>query len=172
MQGRATISDCGKYRYWLSRTWGDRNRRVIYVMLNPSTADALQDDPTIRRCITFAQKLGCGALGVVNLYAFRTPDPKELTKALKEGTDVLGPRNAGFVRSAVKPESGIDKIVVCAWGSSRISYGDLPRRSPVIGLIPPTAKCFGFNKDGNPKHPLYLPNNSELQDYSDQRSIA
>src|SRR5262249_14212908 len=93
----AVISDCGRYRYSLTRRWGDAAEpRALFVMLNPSTADAEQDDPTIRRCIGFAKAWGMGSLEVVNLYALRATDPAALLSA----PDPIGPKNDTMITSA------------------------------------------------------------------------
>ena len=89
MKRSAEISECGKYRWWLRRRWAD-GPVVCFVMLNPSTADAEQDDPTIRRCIGFAQAWGCGALEVRNLFPFRATNPADMLKAAKAGVDIRG----------------------------------------------------------------------------------
>src|SRR5262245_19133112 len=93
----ALISPCGLYRYWLTRTWDNSLRRVCWVMLNPSTADAEQDDPTIRRCVGFARSWGAGGIIVVNLFAFRASDPKALLRA----ADPVGPDNDGHILKSV-----------------------------------------------------------------------
>ncbi|MFD3920195.1 DUF1643 domain-containing protein [Streptomyces sp. NPDC058595] len=91
----ALISDCGRYRYRLTRTWGPGPAAVM-VMLNPSTADGTQDDPTVRRCVTFADAWGCGGLIVVNLYAWRATKRAEL----KLAPDPVGPDNDAHLRTA------------------------------------------------------------------------
>src|SRR5882724_4976365 len=89
----AVLSDCERYRYALWRRWAERPA-VLFVGLNPSTADALQDDPTIRRCIRFAKAWGYGALYMGNLFAFRATDPR----AMKAEADAVGPDNDGWLR--------------------------------------------------------------------------
>jgi hypothetical protein len=146
----AVMSDCGLYRYRLSRTWDDALRPACFVMLNPSTADATADDPTIRRCIGFARSWGCGGVVVVNLFAYRATDPYAMREA---GASAVGPDNDVHIRAAVIECNP----VVCAWGVHGrfllrdASVKELIRRS---GL--PRGMCLGMTKDGHPKHPLYL----------------
>ena len=105
----ATISACTKYRYSLRRTWQEGGRVVCFIMLNPSTADADIDDPTIRRCVGFGKSWGYDALEVVNLFAWRETEPKFLITP----SDPIGPDNDGAILEA----SGRAELVVCAWGS-------------------------------------------------------
>ncbi len=152
----ALISDCGKYRYSLSRTWGEE-KPAVFVMLNPSTADASADDPTIRRCIGFAKKWGCGGLIVVNLFAFRATNPKDMKAAYAPE----GPYNKWHVKNAAYNGSK----VVCAWGTHGV-YDD--QGAVVLDWLREdgvTTLCLGTTKHGHPKHPLYLPNAAELQPY-------
>lgn len=153
----ATLSPDGKYRYALARTWDpmldslDAVRPTMtWVMLNPSTADDLVDDPTIRKCVGFAKRYGCGGIVVVNVFAWRETDPRKLTAV----ADPIGPHN-------------IDAI---AWACSRFwnmrigGWGRFPskrvQRASVRSVC--TAKmghlsCFGVTADGEPRHPLMLP---------------
>lgn len=159
--GDARISDDGRYRYTLSRTWEAANpERVVFVMLNPSTADANLDDPTIRRCIGFARDtFKAGGMTVVNLYAFRTSDPENLTNALASvGVETAnGPGNDMAILDALADPKV--KTVVCAWGAHVVAG---PRTEKVLAFIPPhlDVVCLGVTKEGHPKHPLYLPKSS------------
>lgn len=143
----AKISDCGQYRYRLER--GDvSDRPLTFVMLNPSTADADTDDPTIRRCAGFQKAWGFKGFVVVNLYAWRATKPADLRKA----QDPYGPDNYTEVQRAVR-EAG---MVVCGWGAK----GARPavRRVQVIaGRAGVTLHCLRETKGGHPGHPLYLP---------------
>ncbi len=139
----------GEYRYWLARWWACLgNGRVLFVMLNPSTADATKDDPTIRRCIDFAKREGYTRLEVVNLYALRATDPKEL----KWHPSPIGPNNAREIETAAKMASAI----VCAWGNN----APAERAAEVLAQLRRDAHCpifhLGLTKSGQPKHPLYL----------------
>jgi hypothetical protein len=147
----ATLSDEPEplYRYVLGRRWGgEADGRVNFVMLNPSTADGLQDDPTIRRCVGFVKSWGYGELIVTNLFAFRSTDPKRL----KRVTDPSGPLNDGVIlHNAVS--SG---VVVCAWGAHGTLYG---RDRAVLRLLKGagvTPHYLKLTAGGCPQHPLYL----------------
>src|SRR5262245_13227298 len=107
-QSSAELSPCGRYRYALTRTWGDPKKVVCWVMLNPSTADADQDDPTIRRCLGFSRAWGAGGLVVVNLFALRATDPDQLRIA----ADPVGPDNDSHLSTAA-----FGRLVVAAWGA-------------------------------------------------------
>ncbi len=153
----AETSPCGLYRYRLTRTWDAAAPAVVFVMLNPSTADASEDDPTIRRCLGFARRERAGGLVVANLFAFRATDPK----ALEDAADPIGPDNARWISTCVRETSG---PVVAAWGAS------VPRRHEdivgrtVIPLLPvDRLRCLGRTASGAPRHPLYLPASAALE---------
>jgi hypothetical protein len=105
----AVISDCGRYRYLLRRTWDARRPRVLFVMLNPSTADADNDDPTIRSCIRLSRALNYGSIEVVNLFSFRATKPDDLLEA----SDPIGPKNDGSIECAIVRCD----LHICAWGA-------------------------------------------------------
>jgi hypothetical protein len=145
----ADISPCGTYRYRLSRTWGIRTSRdrLLVCMLNPSTADATQDDPTIRRCIGFAKREGCCGLDVVNAYALRATDPK----VLRTHIDPIGTKNDVTLFTAGR----LYAFCLVAWGSNI----DTARERDVSRLLSSTGAwlgCLGVTKDGHPRHPLYV----------------
>ncbi len=154
----AIISTCQKYRYELSRDFVDNPQNpAIFCMLNPSTADAFLDDPTIRRCIKFAKNFGHDSLKVVNLYAFRTPSPKELWLA----EDPIGIENDLYLRTLVSKH----KKIICAWGGN----AKVDRVTDVYKLLKELNVklwCLGTTKDGMPKHPLYLKDTQELIEFS------
>ncbi|HSV84550.1 MAG TPA: DUF1643 domain-containing protein [Ramlibacter sp.] len=156
MKKHATISDCGKFRYRLWRKWSEGSP-LLFVMLNPSTADAEVDDPTIRRCLRFAEAHGYGELEVVNLYAFRATDPKDLKRA----SYPVGPENNEHIAAAVH-----DAAAVClAWG--RIAAG-LERPGIVLqqlralGVRP---QCLRVTRSGYPQHPLMLPSSCRMHPF-------
>lgn len=155
MIGDAKISECGRYRYRLTREWIGGEGTCAFVMLNPSTADALQDDPTIRRCIGFAQDWGFHRLLIVNLFALRATDPKELYAA-ENPVGLENPREFRGLRHRAQR-------IVCAWGN----HGAYKRQDRVvydwIGAADPV--CFGLTRKEQPKHPLYLRKDAELVDY-------
>lgn len=139
------------YRYTLERHWGDA-KPAVFVMLNPSTADALTDDPTIRRCVSFAKREGCGGLIVVNLFALRATDPK----ALYAHPDPVGPENDSIVYEAHYQGSP----VIAAWG---VHGGFNGRDKRVLWLLEYCdLMVLGLTKDGHPRHPLYVPGDAPL----------
>jgi hypothetical protein len=164
----AVISSCGKYRYHLHRTIpGFGHRVATFIMLNPSTADHEVDDPTIRKCVGFCQRWGCGELHVVNLFAVRATDPTDLRKA----SDPAGPENHEWVRRAVRlstdPHAG--GPVVCAWGTHG-AYMEQDRT--VLGWIEGFCQpiALGLTKDGHPRHPLYAPYSAEVIPFTGGRT--
>ena len=150
LERAAVISACGAYRYSLTRKWSDAPL-LPFVMLNPSTADAKEDDPTIRRCIGFARREGAGGLIVANLYALRSSAPEALWSA----RDPIGPKNwrtlVGLAAQAVVQSFPI----VCAWGA-------LARQDQIDGALRmfhasgARLACLGRTQRGAPRHPLYV----------------
>ncbi len=159
MKKTAEISKCGKYRYELSRRWGDKDGVVVWVMLNPSTADASVDDPPIRRCMKFTHRFGFEALKVVNLFAFRSSDPRKL----KDESDPVGPGNEYRVLNALVEGSR----VIVAWGALKLPMPTIMRRV-IWGIEQDGHKleCLGKTKDGSPRHPLYLRNDAPVIPWS------
>lgn len=156
MFSAATMSPCGAYRYSLSRLWGEGDiPGVTFVMLNPSTADALQDDPTIRRCIGFAKREGFDSLDVVNLFGLRSTRPQGLLAS----PDPVGPGNMEMVEAIFMDSS----LIIAGWGSFK-GLNLRPQIEAILALGHPL-KCLGTNTDGMPKHPLYLPSDTPLQDW-------
>jgi hypothetical protein len=149
----ADISACGRYRYSLTRTWNLDGPTVVFIGLNPSTADATADDPTIRRCSRFAREWHFGGLIVVNLFAFRATDPR----ILKQVDDSIGSGNDEVIR--VHCESA-ERIVV-AWGI----HGSLARREEQVLRFLRRPYCLGVTKNGSPRHPLYLAARTRLHRY-------
>ena len=154
----ADISPCGAYRYTLSRRWGV-GPLLGWCMLNPSTADASLDDPTIRRCIGFAKGWDYGGLIVVNLFALRSTDPA----ALLTTTDPVGPLNdAAIIRAAEDCRE-----IVAAWGSHKSAHRG-GRARFVAGRLAMQGRpmtCLRTSKGGHPCHPLYLPGDLPLVPY-------
>lgn len=150
----ARLSACGTYRYTLGRRWTQDPSQgaAVFVMLNPSTADAEKDDPTIVRCRNFAKALGCGALHVVNLYAYRATKPADLWRC----ADPIGPENDEVLRETFKAAAREDRPVIAAWGANAE-----PRRAEFVGVLANAAgvtlTALGVTKAGQPRHPLYLP---------------
>lgn len=164
MSGCAWFSDCGTYRYALLRFIDlgldglDRqDRSVNFVMLNPSTADDVADDPTIRRCIGYARRWGYDELIVTNLFAYRATDPTVMLRA----DDPIGPENDEYIRKI----AGAADLVVLAWGS----HGDYQRRDEevrrIIAGTGTVAHCLTTTATGQPGHPLYLARHLEPVPY-------
>jgi hypothetical protein len=159
MQRDACISACGRYRWSLSRAWDADLLKpwVGFVMLNPSTADASIDDPTIRRCIGFARAWGFAGLAVRNLFALRATYPMELMEA----DDPIGPENDRVILSLV----GVCPVIVAAWGVHGALKDRGNRVRQMLSDRGQALKCLGTTKEGHPKHPLYLPADTALIDF-------
>lgn len=161
MKRTATISECGQYRYRLTRTWGSSLQQLIWCMLNPSTADAEKDDATIRKCIGFTKRKfpEHGGIIVVNLFGFRATNPKALLTAY----DPVGPDNRFAVSEAM-----LSGTTVVAWGGSVPGIGETPQAIKQIRSIATTHQrdnvfCFGRTLYGEPRHPLMLAYKTHLQ---------
>ena len=160
-QGGADISDDGRYRYRLWREVVPKgpSGSCLFVMLNPSTADAMKDDPTIRKCVGFCKRWGFERLFVVNLFAFRSTDPG----GLREAADPRGPENDGWVHAEVE----CCNRVVLAWGSHHEIRDMVSRRAfelrRTLERFPDKTGVLGRCKDGNPRHPLMLAYTTPLE---------
>jgi hypothetical protein len=141
MKKAAILSEDNLYRYQLSRIWDNTKPPILFIMLNPSTADADADDPTIRRVIRFAASWGYGGVYVANLYAFRSTDPK----ALKYADDPVGKENISYITHLI----GMADKVVYAWGNNQ-------KEPTWLSELVQTPYCIDLSKNGIPKHPLYL----------------
>jgi hypothetical protein len=143
----AAFSTDKAYRYVLTRTWDAALPVMTWVMLNPSTADAAADDPTIKRCKAFARREGCGGIAVVNLFGLRATDPR----ALPEHADPVGPANDWFLRLHAQGASR----AVAAWGAHGMLRGRAAEVARMLEAVPGIRlECLGVTKDGHPKHPL------------------
>ncbi len=168
---KASISDCGTYRYTLYRKTKSPVRWVkkcLFIMLNPSTADAEKDDPTIRRCLSFAEREGCTDLTVVNLYALRATNPKEMIALLQYspmeafgGTD-----QKKHLLEQIEDHSQMNHLIICAWGKQKGIEGHADRVMKIINENKGTAYCLGKTKEGYPRHPLYVKGDKPLEQYS------
>lgn len=166
----AVISACERYRYSLARTWDQERAPLVVVMLNPSTADAERDDPTIRRLIGFAKREQAGGILVVNLFAFRATDPADLWREARSGFNVVGPENDQAIRLAILsigptcvPERAWARDpgpgdVVVAWGADERADNRAREVSKIIRDLSRAALCLGETKGGRPKHPVRLAN--------------
>ena len=153
------------YRYLLTRRWGP-GPVMTWIMLNPSRADGMVDDPTIRRCVRFARAAGCTAIAVTNLYAWRTPDPRELRRV----TDPVGPDNDAWIRAAA--EAAACGPVVAAWGARAEPARALAVLKLLADCFLQPLQCLGTTAAGHPRHPLYLPTRTRLQPLSSTSAFS
>lgn len=149
----AVLSECERYRYTLTREWDGGIPPLTFIMLNPSTADATLDDPTIRRCIGFARSRGFGGLRVLNLFAFRATDPAHM----KAEADPVGVDNDMHLRAALDTAKNANAPVIAAWGVNGIHNGRAAEVRELALQCAVTLICLGTTKDGCPRHPLYVP---------------
>lgn len=154
--GDAYFSDDRKYRYALSRSWGP-GPMLMFIGLNPSTADETKLDPTLRRIVDFAKREGCGGFWMANLFAFRATKPRDMmTEA-----DPVGPDNDSWLKDIANWCS----LVICGWGAHGSHRGrDIEVRKLLQGL---ELHCLRLTKQGQPNHPLYLPKNAPLIVFQD-----
>lgn len=141
----AVFSSCRKHRYSLWRTWDRKLPKVLFIGLNPSTADEIQDDPTIRRCIRYARDWGYGGYIMGNIFAYRSTDPAKL-KIVK---DPIGKKNNYWLKKLYSEA----EITIAAWGN----HGDYLNRGEDVANLFKTLYCLKKTKSGQPSHPLYLP---------------
>lgn len=155
----ATLSPDEYFRFSLTRAWintkdRDYHRSALFIMLNPSTANNYQDDPTVKRCVNIADTHDCDRLTIVNLFPFITPIPKVLMKWTAEKLD----QNDAHIRDALEHT----QLIICAWGSLVKDEILRSRAREVLKLIHVPTFALHINKDGNPKHPLYCKSDSKL----------
>ncbi|MGF1672884.1 MAG: DUF1643 domain-containing protein [Rivularia sp. (in: cyanobacteria)] len=145
----------GDYRYILGRKWDAKKPQVTFVMLNPSTADAQQDDRTLNRCIKFAQSWDYGSLEVVNLFAYRATKRDVLCNV----SDPIGLKNDNYIKLAIKNTN----LIIVAWGTGK--YPKIQNRNKeVLSLIYSSQQplyCLGTTIDGNPRHPVRIATNTQ-----------
>ncbi|MFC4553615.1 MULTISPECIES: DUF1643 domain-containing protein [Halorussus] len=153
-RSRAVLSDDREYRYRLTRTWDVNKPTLAFIMLNPSTADETDDDPTIRRCLGYAKDWGYGSLVVGNLFAYRATKPREL----HDHPNPVGPENDDHLRAICDDA----EMVVAAWGTD----GSLQNRGrEVAALLDADLYALNTTKDGHPNHPLYQPKDAEPEEF-------
>lgn len=144
----AEYSDCETYRYSLTRVWDDTGTRALFIMLNPSTATEVQNDPTVERCERRARTLGFGAFRVLNIFAYRATDPRDMRAA----ADPVGPDNDSAILNSL---DWADQVI-CAWGT----HGEHLARGPAVEAMLRATDIplyhLGLSKAGHPKHPLYI----------------
>jgi hypothetical protein len=165
----AVFSPDGRYRYLLTRQVGSGPGVATFIMLNPSTADGENDDPTIRKCVGFARQWGCGRLQVVNLFALRATDPSEIAKA----DDPVGPENADHLQRAIEVSShprepACPGPLVCAWGVRGAYRGQDLRLLGWLERFSVRPYALSITKDGHPRHPLYVSYSTRLLPFARQ----
>lgn len=143
----AHISDCGTYRYWLRRVWNKELPACLFIMLNPSTADGYEDDPTIRRCVNYAARWGFGSLIVCNLTPYRATGPKQLEDIPTSELDT----NLQFIDTYAAEAAA----TIFAWGGNADKRGQAYRMASLLMLEHKGAMCLGVSQSGQPLHPLY-----------------
>jgi hypothetical protein len=159
----AILSPCERYRYALGREWDETRATMIICALNPSTADERAEDPTLRKMIGYAKRDGLGSLILVNAFALRATDPKELTR----DPAPIGPLNDVVIdRVITVVDAG---CLVAAWGKGP-SPKLRPRFDALVSVLERawpggTLRCWGTNADGSPRHPLYLPSEMPLVEW-------
>jgi hypothetical protein len=154
----AVLSGNARYRYWLHRSWFTGNGWTVFLLLNPSTADGLQNDPTLRRCIGFAQLWGSRGVIIVNLFAYRSTEPNNLLIH----NDPVGPQIDLYLRGAFR----MSPRIICGWGAHVIAKR---RTKAVLSLMREerTAPyCLGVTANGSPSHPLYTSAKAEVVPYN------
>lgn len=144
----AVYSDCERYRYSLSRVWDAGGRHVVFVMLNPSTATEVQNDPTVERCERRARTLGFGSFTVTNIFAWRDTDPR----AMKAASDPIGPANDAAITDASKAAD----MIIAAWGTHGAHLGRGAQVAALLRGLGGPLYHLGLSKAGHPKHPLYI----------------
>jgi len=167
----ALISADGLYRYTLTRQWDEKSPWCVFVMLNPSTADAEVDDPTIRRCVDFGKLWDCGGIKVVNLFAFRATDPYAIVGA----ADPVGPDNDRVIGELLGTLTY--RHIVVAWGATNsalpvmksrvksfwnLHFGNDGYAAGIRATRKEFVKCLGVTQSGNPRHPLYVRRSAPL----------
>jgi hypothetical protein len=155
MENQAEFSNCRTYRYALWRTWDESKGKVLFIGLNPSTADEVKDDHTIKRCMSYAKQWGYGGLIMANLFAYRTPYPQEL----KQSQDPIGPDNDAWLKRLHQQAD----IVVAMWGNA----GSFSHRAQAIAQVLPTLLCLQITTQGQPHHTRGLPNGLKPIPYLD-----
>lgn len=161
----ATFSPDMIYRYALARIWDELGTLLVLCGLNPSTADHEETDPTLRKVLHIAHRDHYGGLLLVNPFAFRAVDPSELVRGPKLGLDVVGPHNVEVIRRAL--EMPLLAHAVAAWGAPKAkSLRPAILKARTTGARRTWDRCLGVTKDGHPRHPLYLRNDTAIREWT------
>ncbi len=147
-ESHAVYSPCERYRYELTRIWEPAGDTALFVMLNPSTATEVQNDPTVERCERRARTLGFGAFRVCNIFAWRDTDPRRMRAV----PDPVGPQNDAAILAGCHWAG----TIVCAWGSHGAHLGRGPEVERLMRRTGRNLHHLGLTKAGHPKHPLYI----------------
>ncbi len=142
---------CGCYRYHLERTWDSTGKKCVFIMLNPSKANGVEDDPTIKKCIKYAKLWGYGSLEVVNLFAYRSTDKSKI----KNAGDPIGKENKDYI---IKTAKNAD-LVVAAWGNDGIYKKQSKKVLELLKKEGIQVHCIELTNKKEPSHPLYLRKN-------------
>ncbi|MEC0179955.1 DUF1643 domain-containing protein [Paenibacillus peoriae] len=165
MKKTAELDSTEQYRYLLRREWDEDKASALWIMLNPSTADHQDDDPTIKACIRFTKKWGYGSFEVVNLFAYRATNPSDLKKLEKE--IAIGAENLNYIGEALKRAD----LVVAAWRSNGKTHKRNQDKELISLLGNYKLKCLAILANGDPRHPLYISIDSPLQDFELRKKI-
>lgn len=149
MASEAAFSECGLYRYRLTRRWAMQGGLINFVMLNPSKANELRNDPTVERCERRARQLGFGAFCVTNIFAWRDTDPT----AMRQASEPNGPQNDDIL---IATAAASDRIIA-AWGAHGEHLGRGPEVAAMLREAGLQLYHLGLSKHGHPRHPLYIP---------------
>lgn len=148
-RSEALYSDCGAYRYRLSRAWAD-GPRIAFILLNPSTASEFRNDPTVARCEGRARRGGFGGFDVINLFAFRATRPEDLRTA----AEPVGAANTETVLAVSRAAA----TVVCGWGLHGAHLGQGAAMRGLLAARGIRLWHLGLTRDHHPRHPLYVAN--------------
>lgn len=159
----AVLSECGRYRWLLWRVWDSTKPLLVWIMLNPSTADATEDDATIRVCIGRAKYGGYGGIVVVNLFAWRSTYPNEFLTPYAKAADIVGHENDAYIKAAVAEVVNGGGKVVAAWGMHGALVGRAAEVLAQLDGVP--IWCLGKTKQGEPRHPLRIAYKTPLQTF-------
>lgn len=164
----ATLNETRTHRFDLVRRWNYDQPIIMWGGgLNPSTADAYEDDPTIRRCIGFTKDMGYGGFVIVNLFSFRSPHPNDVKRKYLEDKDVtFGKWNTSIVQEWLRR---VDKVIPC-WGTNGSWAKDqVMEMCAVVVVFASPCQCLGYTKEGHPKHPLMVPRNVPIETFDPMR---
>jgi hypothetical protein len=165
MRKAAIFDDSRTWRYGLGRYWDHGEGALMVIGLNPSTADETIEDPTVRRCIDFAEMWGFERLTMTSIFAYRATDPRDMMRANHDGVDVIGPRNDEMLVLSAKNSD----LVLAAWGNHGMFLGRDQQVRKLLIDVP--LFCLGTTKIGQPLHPLYLRKTAVVREFNEAAAI-